>query len=523
MPAELHAFTNELRKLVSVSVKKCKHISQKVSSQLYLFRCTRSLLHNMHLCLLATDKDGGYAAIPLELLRTAYEDVVCNGDYSFGSPDTLQLGKSYRNLCEAWEKHYDLEGLGRKLLSSLRSQHCSFTSKLSLNAKTHKQIIEFRNLHLSSNWSFGALSRFVGNVLQELLNSKPFILKNSKHLVKALSEVEYFPDAKFARIDVKHFFMSGTCTELTDLAASPFTALPIHALLSRSIYFLLNAQYVVVPTNGGKLKVVKGSGMGLPHSSGTSETAFYAGAEARMIPLLKSHNMLFYGRFKDDILIIYRDFSKFKSFMDQLKVGHPFTLQCEEISSHEVNFLEVTIRKSNNSYVVTPYTKPTVLAVPWLSRHSFHHPSIHAMWPIARYRDRQQLCSSLESKLFESRRFLTAAKQQHLAARAIAEIEKLKVGCAGAHKSRNPASSSGSTTFWLVLPFCPVIHASGLAQRITRFSSVSWVQSALYQLFGIVINIRVAWRNIVPTSSIYLKPKVMQEADKGRKEGCGFH
>ena len=160
----------------------------------------------MHLCLLATDKDGGYAAIPLELLRTAYDQTVCNGDYSYGSPATLQLGKSYRNLCEAWETYYDLEGLGRKLLSSLRSQHCSFTSRLSLNAKTHRQIIEFRNLHLSSNWCFGALSRFVGNVLQELLNSTPFILKNTKHLVKALSEVPYFPDAKFARIDIKHFF-----------------------------------------------------------------------------------------------------------------------------------------------------------------------------------------------------------------------------------------------------------------------------------------------------------------------------
>ena len=95
-----------------------------------------------------------------------------------------------------------------------------------LNAKPNKNIIEFTNLMFPSNWCFGALSKFVGNIIQEFLNSKPFILKNTKHLVNAMAEVPFFPDAKIARIDIKHVLMSSTCAELIDLAASPLTALP---------------------------------------------------------------------------------------------------------------------------------------------------------------------------------------------------------------------------------------------------------------------------------------------------------
>jgi len=342
-------------------------------------------------------------------------------------------------------------------------------------------------------------------------------------LVQQLAKVPFAADALFAKVDIKHFFMTGECGEISELASAPFEFQPVHPLLRRSCYFLLDSQYILVPTTGGSLKVIKGSGMGLPHSGACSECAFLSGAEASLLRDLSYYSVLFYARFKDDIFIIYRDRAKFASFLHRLSCGHPFNLKVETEGARVCDFLEVTISMSSSAFLVSPYTKPTVLEVPWLSRFSAHCPAVHSTWPLARFRDRQRLCSTEDSRRREASRFISVAEQQYLSTSAVIKMKecptiaesKLKL-CACPQQFFNRKRSS-RISLWLTLPFSPVLHASGLAQQISRFSKSKWVQQALQRLFGnCIIDIRIAWCNGGVHTQAYLKAiPVMQEADEG--------
>ena len=154
-------------------------------------------------------------------------------------------------------------------MSSVSAANASYYSKLQLTCKTHKSPVEFRNLHASSNWVFGALSRFVSNTLQAELNSKRHILRDSKDFVDRILQLQPNPAHRFCRLDVKHFFMTGTADELSDLSVQFFSN-PLKDLLHKVIFFLLDNQHI--KDRGKAYKVLKGSGMGLRHSGSMSES-----------------------------------------------------------------------------------------------------------------------------------------------------------------------------------------------------------------------------------------------------------
>ena len=172
--------------------------------------------------------------------------------------------------------------------------------------------------------------------MQAHLNKHKHVLKNSKDLVKQLNDMTCEPGMKFLKGDIKHFFMSGEIDDLVALCCAPFRDDGIFPLLRRSIWFLLNNQFVLDPSTGVVLKVVKGSGMGLQHSSAVAECAFMHASELTLTKQLSVYHVSFYARFKDDIIIIYKDFDLLLEFFNLLKRGHPFKLECESVSSTSV-------------------------------------------------------------------------------------------------------------------------------------------------------------------------------------------
>mgnify|MGYP000231985502 CR=1 FL=1 len=116
------------------------------------------------------------------------------------------------------------------------------------------------------------------------------------------------------------------------------------------------------------LKVVKGSGMGLPHSGAVSESAFLEGSEKALIPRLEEFSILYYARFKDDVICIYDNIQAFHEFVHLLAQGHPFELKIESENQVSVEYLEVVVSKTECKYKAVPACKTTALSVPWLSK-----------------------------------------------------------------------------------------------------------------------------------------------------------
>ena len=116
---------------------------------------------------------------------------------------------------------------------------------------------------------------------------------------------------------------------------------------------LLGSQFVRSEAANLMYQVVEGSGMGLPHSAGIADSAFYHKAERGMVEkdALESVGIDMLVRYRDDILILANSYEKFIAWFQKLKSKAGFfKLQCEEIvrfskvGDKEVQFLQFRVQ-----------------------------------------------------------------------------------------------------------------------------------------------------------------------------------
>lgn len=267
------------------------------------------------------------------------------------------------------------------------------------------------------------------------------------------------------------------------------------------MFFLLDSQFVFNQRDGVTYKVAKGSGMGLTHSGATSECALLAGAELALVKALHTYGIDFYGRCKDDVLILFNDFELLRTFIGRLREGHPFKIKCESIDSKSVTFLEVRVTKTSGGYQCIPESKPSALSVPWLSRFSCHPPHIHNTWPVARAISRQSLCSNDRLKRIDLLEFVSRAGSHNLSYRATTTLNRMLTESAP-HGISQPlckreATQRKTDTFWIVLPFYKAMHMAGFSNTLQNLLNSVCIRRELSYLLGHT-SVQVGWRNVVP-------------------------
>ena len=90
--------------------------------------------------------------------------------------------------------------------------------------KTHKAQgkTEHRNVHVGAQWAFTGLAQWVTVQLMENLKYD-HLLTGLQDFVKKVSEIQVPSGSIMYRLDMKHFFMSGTPPDLCDNAVAIFT------------------------------------------------------------------------------------------------------------------------------------------------------------------------------------------------------------------------------------------------------------------------------------------------------------
>ena len=115
--------------------------------------------------------------------------------------------------------------------------------KCTMKATKPKRRNRVRNLHTCSNSKFACLSMWLNKVIDAVLLPYQHLLRDSLHLVNQLRN-ERLPEGwAMIRIDLDHFFMSGTSIELADAVASLFEW-PLKTLVHQVCMFLLTHQYI---------------------------------------------------------------------------------------------------------------------------------------------------------------------------------------------------------------------------------------------------------------------------------------
>ena len=224
---------------------------------------------------------------------------------------------------------------------------------------------------------------------------------------------------------------------------------------------VLQNQYISTSELPNKFWRVKiGSGMGMISSGSISDTAFLNMVEepfACKRDVQRSHGIIMYARFKDDVFILHRGpIESAMAFIEGMRVRSKFfRILVESVSRKECTMLDVHISmpciKYNSSFLVlAPFRKPSSHWVP-LRNDSMHTYHTHIAWPQA-YLARLRALAS------------TPSLQKEACKAFLAEVQ--------AHDSQHPALKQSSNTSrkqvrgdftFIVLPFffgMPIRHAS---------------------------------------------------------------
>ena len=196
--------------------------------------------------------------------------------------------------------------------------------------------------------------------------------------------------------------MSGAHSELPKLSDMYVTEERRDAFRT-AVDFVLSNQFVELDClDLFVYKVVAGSGMGLECSGDISDVCFDRMVEKAYCnnkTVRERYHVEFYGRFKDDILVVLGGSKESRrEFLEGMKKrSRFFKLKVESVNVDSAVMLDLTVSKGTRYKVsgcldIAIHTKSTAQGAA-LSSLSRHVPSIHTSWPLSRLVHFQSVCS----------------------------------------------------------------------------------------------------------------------------------
>ena len=421
-----------------------------------------------------TEKDGGFASTPVRQLSTACTEILSGSEYrrinSFEFYP-MRIGETFEHHCQAVGAAIDNRAIVSPLLSAaMRYGLDGLIANLTLTVKSHKPPgrCSLRAVHSVTQHPLRPAMMWIASQVRRSLSSCEHLILDSADLRRKLASVPPLVEPKFLKIDVKEFFMNGEHSDLA-LSCRSIVPVPVGSVVENMIRFILSEQYVTTPAWGSGVaqarreaiagtrplyRVVRGSGMGLAASQEISDANLFVQVEqsfAAVPSVQRAHSVAFFGRFADDILVIF-DGAALETrvaFFNGLRSrSKSYQLIAESISSAGAQMLDMVVTTDERGMLITiPFTKPSSQRT-WLSDVSCHPLAIHVHWPlgyIQRLRSVSTRNVDARSAILAFLKELDAQCPNHVAlAEAFNHLH--------ASRSQRSAPCAGKSS-WLVLPF----------------------------------------------------------------------
>ena len=385
-----------------------RHTCNVFSRPRFVSACFRWLADH-DLTAAQTDKDGIYVVVP----NVVYNDLLCQ-----------QLKPSwyrpvFQSECFPRQMREHAVGLCKSLGHSVQGRvvqeirNCAASSskrscfKVVCTIKTHKPVdeISMRVLHSSTGHMLNGFAVWVGKVLKAVLFHYTHCCTSSKQVITMLKSASINPGAILAKLDIKDFYMDTVhtdcvknCVQATRDHINSGFSLPFvredacfdHNLFGDVLHFLLTSQRIDTCQSPVAHEVIRGSGMGMAHSSAASSINFHFLVERSFVPLCPDvSGVLIYARYHDDIFSVCSDTCSARNLIETIKckASSNYVIKVERVSTQWVTMLDITIFKSD-SFAVSgkfswrPFIKPTARHIP-LSSESAHPEFVHESWPLA--------------------------------------------------------------------------------------------------------------------------------------------
>ena len=252
---------------------------------------------------------------------------------------------------------------------------------LRVTTKIHKDNLPIRPIVNYKPAPAYNIKKYINKILSTYvtLDSK-YNIKNSIHLTSLLTDAYITPNSKIISLDIKDMYTNIPIQETLKIIHEEIT-LKYNTILADQIISILDTtlkQNYFTYNNEHYLQK-DGLPMGSPLSSIISELFLQHLEKLNISKLTNKHNIVFYGRYVDDILIIYNNVKNDdKGILSSFNKLHPnlkFTLESE--NNRSINYLELNIKRTKNNVIFDIHRKPTTSKISIL--YNSNHPSQHKL------------------------------------------------------------------------------------------------------------------------------------------------
>lgn len=408
--------------------------NRSAHSQFWTFppvcRVAMRMLHESIYGSITTDKDFGWSIIRKADLLTLESEILASDKYRREALTSDSVQELISEYCFAanWIGVKHDQALCRALMSDITNKQFIF-QRLVMTLKTHKPAgqVKPRAIHSSVNHPFRPGHRWVAGLLKPLLRGTPYLFASSKAMASKVASIPVPGNARFWKLDVEEFYMSGLHGDLVLQATrslSETSSATMKKGFQKMLRAILSSQVLRLREDSSGpyfWRVVKGSGMGTLCSSEVSNTAFLHRVERRWIDspgVINRFGLIFYGRYEDDIFVISTasddDLALFIRIMNSR--AKFFNVKVESVTVDSCDVLDITFHKGERwrhcgklDYRV--YTKPTSHWQP-LAHSSGHPPATHSAWPRAMIQRYFALSSNSTVARLNSASFISALRHR---------------------------------------------------------------------------------------------------------------
>ena len=261
-----------------------------------------------------------------------------------------------------------------------------------------------------------------------------------------------------AKLDIKEYFLTGTAAELTKIVTKCCDDTTEENIITQVCEALLQNQFVA---DGNCIyEVTRGAGMGLNYAGELADLALCILCEPCALTMhpraFRSRSLMYYRRFKDDVLVIFDESATWKGWLKTLiRNALPYVIKAEAVSSTSLSFLDVTVHLHNDAsssrISTAPYSKPSASKIP-LAVDSGHAPNVHFAWPRSEIKRIRRQCGT--AAMFEHHRSLMRSTFVRAGAPTV-YIDSI-------FEERWPSSTDIQRKvvipIWLVVPYEPIFN-----------------------------------------------------------------
>lgn len=423
-----------------------------------------------------SDKDHILVLIPRsdvhEMVASQVESSPCYraADPGLAKAHHIALTQLVPRVAREIELYFGPPNISRAIASTAHVDIDYFVRKLGFTVKTHKlpNEVGLRLLHTGPKiFMLGPLGQWFKNWCQSKLQKLGayHLVPNSAAVTSALRGRVYSHGVVGAKLDIDEYFLTGTPKELIDIVLQSCDTPEEKTLIPKVMELLLSNQFVASRNGQSISQVTRGAGMGLNFAGELADLTLCLLAERSPTRSLRNPCLLYYARFKDDAIALFKDWpSIWKPWLGRyVKNCLPYKVRVEKISREWLPFLDISVHfafdGSCSRVLTAPFRKPSANKIP-LASDSGHTPSIHLAWPKNEFARIRSQCISEQHFLVHRQRLISEFAENGESATFLEHISSDRVRTRKLHDE---------VPIWFVTKFHPILYAP-LARAIKKVS-----------------------------------------------------